>query len=336
MASFSVVICTYNGAHKLPRVLERLKLQRKTVGIDWEVLVVDNNSTDDTASVVHQYQKSWLADVPLRYYFEPKQGLAYARRCAIRHVAAPLVGFLDDDNLPQDTWIYEAWQFGHQHPKAGAYGSEVQPIYDVPPPKGFRRIAPLLAIIDRGAQPFTYPKHHGLLPVGAGMVVRREAWLAHVPSSPWLAGVTNKSLKTKGEDVETLSYIRDADWEVWHNPAMKIEHHLPVERIQRAYLLELCRSVGCNRFPLRMVRYQPWQRPFVLPLYMLNDFRRLIFYLMRYYRSFPEDMVCACELALLSSSLASPFYHWWNSWVAEQSAAPVTPIAREHSSSHST
>ncbi|MEM9002298.1 MAG: hormogonium polysaccharide biosynthesis glycosyltransferase HpsE [Cyanobacteria bacterium P01_F01_bin.86] len=309
MIDFSVVICTYNGAHRLPRVLERLKRQQATETIRWEVLVIDNNSSDETLAVVRHYQQVWIDTVPLRYHFEHKQGLAYARRCAMRRVKAPLVGFLDDDNFPQETWVHEAHQFGLQHPGAGAYGSEVKPLYDAPPPVGFGRIAPLLAIINRGDQPFIYTQRLGVLPSGAGMVVRREAWFGHVPEQPKLAGVCDTSLRAKGEDVETLSYIRDAGLQVWHNPAMKIEHHISVERVQRTYLLKLCRSVGLNRFPLRMIRYRPWQRPFVLPLYMLNDLRRLLVYLIRHHHSLPKDDVCACEFILLSSSLVSPMYH---------------------------
>ncbi|MGF1521777.1 MAG: hormogonium polysaccharide biosynthesis glycosyltransferase HpsE [Leptolyngbyaceae cyanobacterium] len=316
MADFSVVICTYNGARNLSLVLDRLRKQQATDCLSWEIVVVDNNSTDDTPSVVHRYQQVWTDAVPLHYYFERQQGLAYARRCALRHVTAPLIGFLDDDNLPSQTWVRDAWQFGCQHPQAGAYGSEVQPMYDAPPPEGFRRIAPLLAIINRGDKPFVYTARPGVLPSGAGMVVRREAWLAHVPQQPKLVGVSDRSLKAKGEDVETLSYIRDAGWEVWHNPDMKIQHHIPIERIQPAYLIKLCRSVGLNRFPLRMIRYRPWQRPFVLPLYALNDLRRLVFYLVRHHRSLSRDVICACELTLLTSSLISPFYHWFSDLLA--------------------
>lgn len=329
MVDFSVVICTFNGAYKLPSLLERLKLQQQTAEFCWELLVIDNNSTDDTAAVVRRYQQDWVADVPFHYHFEPRQGLAYARRCAIRHATSPLIGFLDDDNLPQSTWVYAAWQFGQQHPQAGAYGSEVKPIYDAPPPPGFRRIAPLLALVERGDRPFIYTHRRGVLPVGAGMVIRRAAWLAHVPEQPWLPGVTAQSLKTKGEDVETLSYIRDGGWEVWHNPAMKIQHHIPPERLQRAYLLELCRSVGFNRFPLRMVRYFPWQRPLILPLYFLSDLRKVLTYLLGHYRSLPQDLVCACEFALLSSTLISPFYHWRNQLSKGKQGSPAPLNSRK-------
>lgn len=326
MIDFSVVICTHNGADRLPQLLNALKVQKLPSEVSWEVLVVDNNSTDQTAQVVRQYRQNWIVTVPLRYCVEPQQGLAYARRCAIRHVSTPLVGFLDDDNLPSQGWVYAAWHFGCQHPRAGAYGSMVQPVYDAPPPPNFRRIAALLAIIDRGEHPFVYAARRGVLPAGAGMVIRRQAWLAHVPERPALMGVASNSLQGKGEDVETLSYIRDAGWEVWHNPAMQIAHHIPAKRLQKAYLINLCRSVGLNRFPLRMVRYRPWQRPFVLPLYLLSDLRRLVLYLLQNFPTLPRDVVCACELTLLSSSLVSPFYHGLGRFSVWKKARPLPSI----------
>ena len=80
---FTVVIATYNGSSRLGKVLDCLRCQIGTSMIDWEVIVVDNNSTDDTAKIVAQYQATWPDDIPLRYEFEPQQGAGYARQ--LRH-----------------------------------------------------------------------------------------------------------------------------------------------------------------------------------------------------------------------------------------------------------
>jgi glycosyltransferase involved in cell wall biosynthesis len=101
MVDFTVAICTYNGEKRLPDVLERLRSQVDTDSITWEILVIDNNSTDKTAKVVGDYQVRWSQPYPLKYCFEAKQGLAFARRCAIREATSDLIGFLDDDNLYQ-------------------------------------------------------------------------------------------------------------------------------------------------------------------------------------------------------------------------------------------
>ncbi|MFY7805244.1 MAG: glycosyltransferase, partial [Limnoraphis robusta] len=67
MLDFTIAIPTYNGAKRLPQVLDKLRSQTDVEQISWEVIVVDNNSTDNTAEIVQQYQQNWLLNVPLRY-----------------------------------------------------------------------------------------------------------------------------------------------------------------------------------------------------------------------------------------------------------------------------
>jgi len=81
--NITIAIPTYNGASGyLSKVLDALRKQVNASNISWEV-VVDNNSTDNTKALVRKYQKKWLKNVPLRYVFEGKQGLAYARQRAV-------------------------------------------------------------------------------------------------------------------------------------------------------------------------------------------------------------------------------------------------------------
>ena len=159
MINFTVAICTYNGENRLPSVLNRLRLQE--VELAWEVIVVDNNSSDRTAEIVEQYQY-W--SIELRYCFEPKQGLAFARRLAIKQARGNLVGFLDDDNLPSLNWVNEAYAFGQRHPQAGAYGSRIQGNYEIEPPKNFEQISCFLAVADRGNKALRYDSRRWLFP----------------------------------------------------------------------------------------------------------------------------------------------------------------------------
>ncbi|MEO1684507.1 MAG: hormogonium polysaccharide biosynthesis glycosyltransferase HpsE [Cyanobacteria bacterium J06631_12] len=329
MPDFSVVICTYNGALRLPQLLGKLRAQRFSCQMDcqWEVVVVDNNSCDRTAEIVRQWQTDgwqadkgqtdgqgaapqlWRSDIPLRYCFEPRQGLAFARRLAVRETQSPLIGFLDDDTLPDDDWVSAAISFGQQHPEAGAYGSSISGLYEVSPPPNFHRIACCLAIIDRGERPFCYDRERGVLPAGAGMVIRRQAWLERVPAVPALAGVSARSLKAKGEDVETLSYIRSA-WPIWHNPQMKLSHIIPKERLERHYLLNLFWRIGLSRYPLRKISYGSWQWPLIAALHFINDLKKLLLKLLNICLPVRQwGTVEACELSLLLGSLMSPFYH---------------------------
>ena len=163
---FTVAIPTYNGASRLPEILERLQNQQDTENISWEIIVVDNNSNDDTADIVKKYQENWKHSFSLRYCFELKQGLAYAREKAVTEAKGEFIGFLDDDNYPVSNWVAKAYKFAQKYPKAGAIGSQIHPNWEIEPPENFQRIAPFLAIVERGNTPLFYNPKNKLLPPG--------------------------------------------------------------------------------------------------------------------------------------------------------------------------
>ncbi|MGF1570526.1 MAG: hormogonium polysaccharide biosynthesis glycosyltransferase HpsE [Nodosilinea sp.] len=305
---FSVVICTYNGEHRLPAVLECLLGQVNTEYLAWEVIVVDNNSTDGTAQVVEAFRPRWPRYVPLRYAFEPSQGASFARQHAIEIANAPLVGFLDDDNHPALSWVMAAHRFGQANPQAGAYGSRIRGDFDTEPPPHFERIGALLALTERGAVPLIYPPGQKVLPPGAGLVVRRQAWLGAVPATLSLADKIGS--RVAGEDLEVVLYIQRQGWQVWYNPAMRVSHQIPGHRLSRDYLIRLCRGIGLSRHRTRMLSFPVWQRPLVTPLYVLNDCRKIARHLLTHRAAAVTDTVAACELTLYGYSLLSPLYLW--------------------------
>ncbi|MCA1993667.1 MAG: hormogonium polysaccharide biosynthesis glycosyltransferase HpsE [Coleofasciculus sp. S288] len=317
LVDLTVAIPTYNGEKRLPEVLERLRiccLEAWQLAIDkesfrLEILVVDNNSTDGTAKVVQAYQAHWPEEYPLRYCFEPKQGAGYARHRAIQEARSPLVGFLDDDNIPAADWILAACSFAQSHPAAGAFGSQIRGDYEVTPPQDFHRLAPFLAITERGSQPLLYQPHKKLLPPSAGLVVRKQAWLESVPAQQIFTGPTSSNI-LPSEDIEMLSYIQAKGWEIWYNPAMLVDHKIPGWRLEREYLIRLFRGIGLSRHVTRMLSVKPWQRPAAFLAYMANDLRKIILHLFKYGLRVRSDLIAACEMQLFVSSLISPFYLW--------------------------
>jgi glycosyltransferase involved in cell wall biosynthesis len=306
---FTVAIPTYNGESRLPQLLEQLQKQIDTEHFSWEIIVVDNNSTDNTAAVVKNYQVSWQCPYPLKYCFESKQGAAYARQKAVEEAKGTFVGFLDDDNYPALNWVAAAYKFGQAHPNAGAYGSQVHSDFEVEPPENFQRIACFLAITERGSQPHLYEPRMKMLPPSAGLVVRKKVWCENVPKIPFLSGRTTKSMLTS-EDMEIGIHIQNSGWEIWYNPDMHIDHKIPKHRLEKEYLVSLIRGIGLARHHIRMLRLQPWQRPLFLPLGILNDLRKATLYFLKNYQIIKSDLVVACEMEFLLSSLMSPFYLW--------------------------
>ena len=316
MVDFTVAIRAYNAQKRLPDVLERLRSQINIEQINWEIVIVDNNSTDNTAQIIQGYQANWPKAYPLRYYFESEQGAAVARQRTIKEAKGTFIGFIDDDNLPTPNWVAAAYSFGIAHPKAGAYGSEIRGEFEVAPPENFKKIAPIMAIVDRGDKPFRYDR---VLPPGAGMVIRKQAWLESVPNRLFLKGPVGTSLTVKSEDIEALSYLKRQGWEIWHNPEMCIYHQIPKWRLERQYLMDLCRGAGIGRHHIRMIAFKPWQRPLIIPFYIASDLRKVILHFIKNYRILKTDNIAACEMQLFLSTLFSPLYIWKQHYLASQS-----------------
>jgi glycosyltransferase involved in cell wall biosynthesis len=309
----TVVICTYNGEKRFPEVLEALRVQINTEEFSWEILVVDNNSTDNTAQILQDYQAQWDGIAPLRYCLELEQGAAHARKRAIKEVKSTLIGFLDDDNIPASNWVSAAYEFAREHPQSGAVGSYIQGEFEIEPPPNFKRLMPFLAITQRGSKPLLYQPDKNLLPPSAGLVVRTQAWQESVPEQCILSGRTPGSMLT-GEDLEALSYIQMQDWEIWYNPAMKIVHKIPRRRLEMEYLIPFFRGIGLSRYVTRMVRVKPIFRPVFTCAYFANDLQKLIRHILRYGID-NKDAIATCERELLLSSLNSFFYLWRNGYL---------------------
>ena len=309
MVDFTVAICTYNGEKRLPDVLDRLRSQIDTENISWEIIVVDNNSQDNTAQVVQKYQEDWDKPYPLKYCFEQQQGAAFARKKAINEANSPLIGFLDDDNLPNSYWVASAYNFAEKHPQAGAFASLIQGDFEVEPPPNFNRIKAFLAITERGNKARLYNPKFKLLPPSAGLVVRKQAWLQSVPEKCILSGRIPGSMLT-GEDTEVLGYFQQKSWEIWYNPEMKIIHKIPANRLTKDYLIPFMRGIGLSRYVTRMIGVKSWQKPFLSLAYFMHDFRKILLHFLKYGRAIKTDLVTACEFELYVNSLISPLYLW--------------------------
>ena len=307
MVDFTVAIPTYNGEHRLPEVLEQLRSQIISAPLSWEVLVIDNNSQDGTAEVVKAFQANFPC--PVRYCLETRQGAGFARKRAIEEAGSALVGFLDDDNLPDLNWVESAYQFAQQYPKAGAIASRIQGEFEVEPAAELKPILPFLAITERGTKPLQYNSSKRVFPPSAGLVVRRSVWLSHVPFHIILGGRANGNMLT-GEDTEVLAHIARSGWEIWYNPAMVVKHKIPAWRLEREYLIPFFRGIGLSRCVTRMSGIKPWQRSVMLLAYLMNDLRKIIGHWLKYHHQFKTNLVAACHMELFMSSLWSPFYLW--------------------------
>lgn len=133
----SVVLCTYNRSHLLPNVLHSLVTQSLR-GSLYEIVVVDNASTDLTCEVVRTFQAQ-SSSPPIVLIAEPEQGLGYARNSGYRHARGRYVAFIDDDCLAPRAWLKQILEsFEHVIPQPWSVGGAICPVYDAPKPKWFK------------------------------------------------------------------------------------------------------------------------------------------------------------------------------------------------------
>ncbi|WP_143438308.1 hormogonium polysaccharide biosynthesis glycosyltransferase HpsE, partial [Hydrocoleum sp. CS-953] len=271
---------------------------------------------DNTQKVVREYQKNCPQPMILRYFFEEKQGAGFARKKAVQSANSPLIGFLDDDNIPAQNWVAAAYEFAQKYPKAGAYASQIHGDFAGELPTNFDRIKPFFAITERGEEPLLYQPALKVIPPSAGLVVRRKAWLESVPKYCILSGRKPGSMLT-AEDTETISYIQQAGWEIWYNPAMELIHKIPKHRLEKDYLISFFRGIGLSRYVTRMLGVKPWLKPLAFLAYTVNDTRKIVRHLLKYNLKLQTDVVAASELELYINSLISPFYLWKNGYLAK-------------------
>jgi glycosyltransferase involved in cell wall biosynthesis len=237
--SIDLVICTYNNARLLKKTLDHIAQQRTPPGLDWRVLVVNNNCTDQTADVVDEYLRSRA--MPLSTVVEPTQGLTPARVCGVRNTTGAWVAFIDDDCMLADDWVEQAVRFADDHPRCGAFGGQVTPDWEAVPPPHVTAYRYGYAKQSHGET-----AHRRGWVVGAGMVVRRSAleacgWVEH----QFLQDRVGQRL-VSGGDVEIVLRVA-SEAEVWYNPACRIRHIIPARRTERPYVRRLFYGLGASR-----------------------------------------------------------------------------------------
>ncbi|MCP3058551.1 glycosyltransferase family 2 protein [Myxococcus sp. K38C18041901] len=240
----TLVIPTYNGARRVEAPLRAL-LEQTATSDCFDVVVVDNNSKDDTARVVKE--SAAVAGlrrrgVEVRVVHEARQGLLFARLCGILSAQRDIICFLDDDNVPEPNFIVD----GLAHfadASVGVVVSRLYPRYETPPPPSISRREHLLAInhrlgdavIDFGAGATIAPT------IGAGLWLRRTAFLGAVPwqTPEQLMPDRLGNRLLSGGDIELGFLVGKAGHRRIYAPALKVWHLIPPSRFETRYFLRL-------------------------------------------------------------------------------------------------
>jgi glycosyltransferase involved in cell wall biosynthesis len=227
--TFSVVIATYNRAGDVRDTLASLAGLRPRG--DWEVIVVDNNSTDDTRPVVESAAPTF--PVPLRYVFEREQGRSPALNAGIRLAQGDIIVTTDDDVRVESDWLDRARE-GLDRLEADYVGGRVLPIWGGPRPAwlpnhGGKHWA-VIALLDYGPAPLEFGSR---VPLGVNMAFRRTAFARAGLLDPHTG---RKAGTLLGQEVrEWCIRARAAGVRGFYVPEMVVQHIIPASRLNKAY-----------------------------------------------------------------------------------------------------
>lgn len=244
MNGVSVLICCYNSTKRLPETLKSLSLQKINSNIPWEILIIDNNSTDGTGSFSFNFWKALGEPAPLRVVVEPEPGLSHARKKGVDESSFDYLIFCDDDNWLNPNYIEIASSLLSKYQKVGVLGGNGEPIFEITPPAWFLdgNYQKGLATGPQGDLEGPVSKSRNFV-YGAGMVTRKEL-VKKIFETPLFLEDRKGNLLTSGGDVELCFRSILMGYEVWYSPRLVFKHYIPEGRTSLNYIKRLSKGKG--------------------------------------------------------------------------------------------
>lgn len=247
----SVLIPTHQRAGLLDRALSALERQRLPSGLEWEVVVANNNCTDETPEVVRRHARS--APCGVREVFESRPGANYARNAALAAAKGEVVAFIDDDIEVDERWLPTAVATLERE-KADLVGGRIFPRWEAPPPVWLLGNQELYDYL--GLMVWDAPARLGLPFAprpkiwGGNLIVRRSS-ADRVGGFDPQVGRTSARLFS-GDESEFIRRILEGGGTVVYDPAIMVRHYVPRERMRRRYFCRWIYGYAEGR-----VRFQP-------------------------------------------------------------------------------
>ena len=235
----SLIICCYNSAARLPKTLRHIAGQHVPKNVLWEVIVVDNASTDDTGAVARSVWGQTGCTVPFKIVHQPVPGLLAAREKGLEHSRYDFLLFCDDDNWLQHDYVRQAYAIMLLHPTVAVLGGRGQAVSDQSLPWWFENNSRYYAVGSQASCSGDVTNAKGYV-YGAGFVVRRSAWmqLRQLGFKSQLTGRKGNALSS-GEDMEICYALRLLGWRIWYDDRLAFKHYLSANRLDWKYFLKL-------------------------------------------------------------------------------------------------
>lgn len=234
----SVIICTHNRGDMLDKALSSVMASTVPASAEWEVLVVDNNSCDQTPKIVEDVCRRYPGRI--HYLFEPQPGKSHALNTGVREARGDIVAFMDDDLTVEPTWLQSLTAALNDDQWAGVGGRTRLAQAFVPP--GWLPLegpyslgAVLAALFDLGDEPCQLTNANA--PYGANMAFRRKMFEKYGFFRTDLGPSPSRDIPRPNEDTEFGRRLMAAGERLRYEPSAIAYHPVPEDRIRQGYFL---------------------------------------------------------------------------------------------------
>jgi glycosyltransferase involved in cell wall biosynthesis len=211
----------------------------------WECIVVDNNSKDNTAQRVEEFQKNHPS-LNIIYHFESNQGLSHARNAGIERSQGDIVAFIDDDERIVPDFISAYIELFDNHADAMSAGGKIIAEYPTGHPQWMSRYTeqPIANPMDYGDKIRLFPK--GKIPGGGNMAMRRNIF-NNIDLFDTSLGRTGKKL-IGGEESDLFERMAKANMACYYVPRAVMYHIIPAEKLCDDYFDRLSYNIGVSQY----------------------------------------------------------------------------------------
>jgi len=240
MKQLSVIFCTYNREKYIYNALKSIADQDFSSD-DYEIVLVNNNSTDNTEGICKQFQQDF-PEIDFRYFIETNQGLSYARNRGVEESRGEILIFVDDDATVFEFYLSFICLFFQAHPEVSACGGPIVPVYEVDKPKWLSHYTEQLigGALYEGDK--VKPFRNGKYPGGGNSAFRKQVFKKY--------GLFNVELGRKGtgligaEEKDLYDRLSRGKEVFYYLPQMGIYHYIPEKKLTESHFKELTYSIG--------------------------------------------------------------------------------------------
>ena len=240
----SIVICCYNSSSVLPETLRYICTQKVPSNIPWEVIIVDNASTDNTFIAAREIWNRYNCLASFKIVKESEPGLSAARLKGFNTAKYDFIIFCDDDNRLNNDYVKNVYEIMTSNKDIGVLGGQSKAEFDIIEPSWFKDWKNSYAIGKQFDSDGDITFSRGYV-WGAAMAVRKEAWdeLMTKGFRSLLTDRKGNSLSAGG-DTEICYALRNEGWKIWYDHRLKFKHYISEKRLNWKYLRKLFRGFG--------------------------------------------------------------------------------------------